>query len=265
MKTQFKKPLYYAIGLGVLLLLAGVVTYPLKTAVQSEKTVNKPKQKLERIVSPAGIGRFIRIDSLDKKYREEGEYTISLELPNTEETQEYLNKISGIIENFKKSEEQRLGRELRMAKLPWRVIPVNKEEEETERLTGEKLSNDEVFLLKYRELGSFRHKGEKIYTKIFRFDSNNKPYKGPIPPDSLIKVSADVIPFNNVYGVGATLRLKAVQLLELGASQDKLIPESFGFISEKWSETEEPKPEEDPQLTDPVQDNSEAPSEPQTR
>lgn len=234
MKKKYKNPLYFLIAAGILMLLGGLLTYPTKPPSSNNKQVSTNKQRLERVVSPPGLARFIRIESVDKKFREEGEFTISLELPNTEAVKTYLSKISLAIDNFKLTEEKKMGRELKMAKLPWRVIPVNNTDGKPERLTGETAHNDEIYLVKYREFGSFKDKGKQINTQIIQFGLDGKPYKGAITPNSKIKVSADIILFNNIYGVGASLRLKAVQLVELSDKGTQLIPEDFGFISETW-------------------------------
>lgn len=264
MKNKFKKPLYYIIGLGVLLLISGLVTYPLQLRDKEKSpksgSFSAPQK---RVVSPTGIARFIRIDNLDKKYREEGEYTLSLELTNNEEAKNYLSEITQAIDNFKVVEEKRLGRELKRARLPWRVIPINKTLDGTNRLTDQETKNDEVYLVKYRELGSFNYKGKKIDTQILKFGSNGKPFKSAITPDSQVKVSSDIILFNNVYGVGASLRLKAVQVLKLSEKNPQLIPEEFGFVSESWeATTEENKAKESP--TEPLASSTEQSAKPLT-
>jgi hypothetical protein len=242
-KKQF---FYYVLALGFLMLIAGAITYPYKANSKSQdkksqtedsRGERKKETKLIRLVSPVGVARFIRIETLDRKFREEGEYTINLELKDNEETKEYLEKITNIIEDFKKREEYKEKRQFKHARLPWQKVRVNNSEGDATRDPG--LTPDEVYMVKYRETGSFKSKGKTIKTKVSKFDQDGGIFTGIIPPNSLVKVSADIVPFNNYYGVGATLRLKAVQVIELNNDNKNLIAEDFGFISEKWSESSE--------------------------
>jgi hypothetical protein len=261
-----KKTLYYIMAMGVLLLLAALVTsIPKNIGKDTIKTdQNNPENqsgyapKPKRIVSPIGIARFIRIESLDDKYRKEGEYTLLLELNNDEESKKYLEEISSEIETFKLSEEKRLGRELRSAKLPWRIVGVENLDGEQKRQDDTTTLNDEVYLVKYREQGSFIHKGKKIYTTVHKFDDKGMPLSAKISPNSQVKVSADVILYNNVYGVGASLRLKAVQLIEQGEEPKETIPEDFGFIEENWG----PNPKGEVENKENTKENLETPETP---
>jgi hypothetical protein len=256
-KKQF---FYYVLALGFLMLIAGAITYPYKANNKSQDKESqtgdstgerKKETKLIRLASPVGVARFIRIETLDRKFREEGEYTINLELKDNEETKKYLEKITNIIEDFKKREEFKEKRQFEDARLPWRKVRVNNSEGEASRDPG--LTPDEVYMVKYRETGSFKSKGKTIKTKVSKFDQDGGIFSGVIPPNSLVKVSADIVPFNNYYGVGATLRLKAVQVIELNNDNKNLIAEDFGFISEKWSESSEiptePLPSDEEQET----------------
>jgi hypothetical protein len=254
--TKSQKTILFIGVLGILSLIGGVITsLSPKLEEKKERTQEqKIERELTRIVSPVGIARFIRIDNLDKKFRSEGEYTLSLELPNTDETKKYLEQIGRAIEEFKLSEQKRLGRELRSAKLPWRIIQVDNSQGNAQRTTEGGINKDEIYLIKYRELGSFRHKGKRIDTKIHTFDQQGKELQLKITPNSKVKVSADVILFNNVYGVGASLRLKAVQLIELSKEAPSLIPEEFGFVSESWGQNEPlPKEAEPTEPTEPTE------------
>jgi hypothetical protein len=251
MKRIKKKSLYYIMGMGALLVIAALVTNFPKESKQSTPKVDQeglqnpsdyaPKPK--RIVSPIGIARFIRIESLDNKYKKEGEYTLMLELENNKESKDYLEEISSELASFKTSEEKRLGRELRSAKLPWRIVGIENLNGQKNRQDDTTTLNDEIYLVKYREQGSFIYKGKKVYTSVYKFDDKGTPLTPKISPNSRVKVSADVILYNNVYGVGASLRLKAVQLIEQGEEPKETIPEDFGFIEENWGAGDQKKPE----------------------
>lgn len=111
--------------------------------------------------------------------------------------------------------------------------------------------NDTVtFTFKMTASGESRKTKQKFTQKPALFDAQGQPVKGDIKlgGGSTIRVSYEVVPFVSPLGAGASLRLKAVQVIDLvewGSGN----ADYFGFDKEEGFSATEPTPAEDAGFT----------------
>lgn len=192
--------------------------------------------KKDTFTSPAGKAIYPKLQEADTKFKPEGEYSVKLilseaaaarileqcEAAQEEAFQEEFEKQQA---KKPKMKAEKIAAEIKRAPLP--VKPY--EDPETGEETGEW-----VVLFKTKASG-INKKGEKWERKVPLFDAKAQPISGKLAPiwsGSVLKVSYSVDPFCTAIGAGVTLRIQAVQVLELKSGGTRDAGE-YGFDAEE--------------------------------
>lgn len=179
------------------------------------------------IVTPKGIAVFPKLSEPDTKFKPEGEYTIKVKLPlNDQETQDLIGKLKTAFDaapaEMARRDSKLVGKKLKRANLPY----VIDEEEGTVTVTA-----------KMKASGGGGTTGKKPWTRtpnVFdalkrRLDMKEVRVGG----GSIVRVCFEPSAyFTAAVGCGVTLRLEAVQVIEVktfGGGN----AESFGFGEEE--------------------------------
>lgn len=196
-------------------------------------------KKFQQITSPSGTALFPWLHKPDTKFNPDGEYGVKLVLPaKAKETKEYLAAlddaydlaIAAAREEMETKKGAAAAKKLKLADKPYSI----EEDEETGKPTGNVRIN---FKLKAKVTS--KKDGQVYEQHPHIFDAKGKIVADVpnIGSGSTIKTSAFIIPFYTAQvGAGITLRLRAVQLLELvefGASANA---SGYGFAEEEGYE-----------------------------
>ena len=180
----------------------------------------------ETITTPVGIAKYPHLNKPDTKFDKEGVYVVSL-IFDKEKAAGLVAKMKGILQDFCISNNEK-----RKAPLPIKDV-TNAE--------GEPTGEIEI-KFKLRAIG---RKGNDTWEqKPLLVDSKRTPTDAPVGGGSKLKVGAEIVPYMSPRdGCGITMRLKAVQIIELvkyspnGGLAAWEFTEEEGFVSD--GETQE--------------------------
>lgn len=157
------------------------------------------KQNIVRITTPSGIAVYPKIEKADTKFDANGIYSVDLDL-DQKEGGELAAKLQKIADESYAAECKAKGKKaLKRSDMPWK---------ETE-------DGKIRFKFKLKAKGGT---GEKQWDqKPALFDAKGNPVKDlNVGSGSIVKVAFDVVPyFTAMVGQGISLRLRAVQVIEL--------------------------------------------------
>jgi hypothetical protein len=157
------------------------------------------KQNIVRVTTPAGIAVYPKIEKPDTKFDVNGVYSIDLDLSGAD-AEELAAKLQKIADSAYAEECKSKGKKhLKRADMPW------------------KQTEDGKTRFKFK-LKAKAGTGEKQWDqKPALFDAKGNPVKDlNVGSGSTVKVAFDVAPyFTAMVGHGISLRLRAVQVLEL--------------------------------------------------
>jgi len=157
------------------------------------------KQNIVRVTTPAGVAVYPKIEKPDTKFDVNGVYSIDLDLSGAE-AEELAAKLQKIADSAYAEECKSKGKkQLKRADMPW------------------KQTEDGKTRFKFK-LKAKAGTGEKQWDqKPALFDAKGNPVKDlNVGSGSTVKVAFDVAPyFTAMVGHGISLRLRAVQVLEL--------------------------------------------------
>lgn len=189
----------------------------------------KPKQ--EKFTTPKGVAVYPRLTEPDTKFNAAGVFSVKLRL-SEEDAQPFIDRIEALAKEKFEAEKAELmkgdgkakakAKSLKYADKPYKAAVDDNGDE-----TGEIEIN-----FKMNHKVTIKGKETLLYPKIF--DAAGKELK-PAPAiwgGSVIKVAGQFNPFSTTVGVGVSLRLSAVQVLELVSSGGGNA-ESFGFGAEE--------------------------------
>lgn len=191
------------------------------------------KKKLERVVTPKGRLGFPFLVRPDTKFNPEGEYKTHLFLGGGA-AEDILAKLeAGVKEAVAKAkaDPKNKGKKIKEADLP-----IQWNEEETEVRLSFKL-----------KASGKNGKGEAFTQKPALFDAKGKPLPEgvKIGSGSIAKVSFEIVPFfTALVGAGVSLRLKAVQVINLKEYSGSSNGSSYGFEEEEGDNIEGSEPSE---------------------
>lgn len=180
--------------------------------------------KLEMLQTPAGIAIYPHLNKPDTRFNPEGQYQVKLRIPS-EEAKDLIAQIDAVIaDEVAKAKKENPKKAVKMATKPY-AVALDDEGNETDEIT---------FSFKAKAVLTLKD-GTKLPTSIKLFDSkgNAFPQEDIIWGGSKIKVAFNAAPFNTAMaGIGASLRIKAVQVIDLvtGGSGNA---SSFGFGEEE--------------------------------
>ena len=183
------------------------------------------KKKAERFVSPKGIASYPYLTNPDTKFNPDGEYKVSLIVAGDDASKaiDFLTeKHNASVAQAKK---ENAGKRVKEGELPF-------------------IENDDgtvTFKFKMKAKVTPK-KGDPFEQKPALFDAKGKPLTGEpkIGGGSTIKVSYEVVPYYTaIAGAGVSLRLKAVQIIELKEYSGGGNAESYGFGEEEGFEADD--------------------------
>ena len=183
------------------------------------------KKKAERFVSPKGIASYPYLTNPDTKFNPDGEYKVSLIVAGDDASKaiDFLTeKHNASVAQAKK---ENAGKRVKEGELPC-------------------IENDDgtvTFKFKMKAKVTPK-KGDPFEQKPALFDAKGKPLTGEtkVGGGSTIKVSYEVVPYYTaIAGAGVSLRLKAVQIIELKKYSGGGNAESYGFGEEEGFEADD--------------------------
>ena len=177
--------------------------------------------KLARVTTPLGSAVWPYLNNPDTKFDEDGVYKVTLRLnQDDEESSELISLLQGEADKWYKSMvKEKKNPKLKKADLPWNEVI-----DEDGNPTGEM---DIRFKLKAK----IRTKDDRVIeNRVALFDAEGTPFKSEdiIGSGSKLKVCADVWGYMAPIGCGVTLRIVAVQVLDLKTYEGKSA-QDFGF------------------------------------
>ena len=191
------------------------------------------------ITSPAGRALYPKLTEPDTKFKDAGEYSVKLLLPEVDALP-ILNECleiqkAAIEEEFERvqAEKPKMNPEKIREGIKLGNIPVKPH---TDPESGEE-TGEYILTFKMVASGVSRKTGKPWARKPVIFDAKGKPIKNPssiqIWSGSILKVAYITDPFSKpATGVGVTLRLEAVQIIKLvsGGQRDAA---GYGFGEEE--------------------------------
>ena len=157
----------------------------------------------KNMTTPKGYAVWPWLNEPDSRW-DKPEYKVSLKMTN-EDGAELLEKLqefykSGYMEEAKKQGKQRL----KKAPMPWSEV-----EDDQGNLTGE-------IQFKFKNRASYEYEGKVVENRVVLKDRHGQIVESRIGSGSLIRVGFEPYVWHVAsMGVGMTLRVKAVQVLEL--------------------------------------------------
>jgi hypothetical protein len=169
-----------------------------------------------RVVSPKGLASYPFINKPSTKFNPDGEYSIKLIVPK-DEARGFANEIKKVVADYEVEQKSLLKKDkLKHADLPYQVD-----------------GDNVVFRFKNAAVIKTRS-GETWEQKVAIFDAKGNPCTEMVGSNSVVKVACEIAPFYvPALGVGVSLRLKAVQVLELVSPSMLTSATSFGFTAEE--------------------------------
>ena len=183
------------------------------------------KKKAERFVSPKGIASYPYLTNPDTKFNPDGEYKVSLIVAGDDASKviDFLTEKHNAA--VAQAKQENAGKRVKEGELPF-------------------IENDDgtvTFKFKMKAKVTPK-KGDPFEQKPALFDAKGKPLTGEtkVGGGSTIKVSYEVVPYYTaIAGAGVSLRLKAVQIIELKAYSGGGNAESYGFGEEEGFEADD--------------------------
>jgi hypothetical protein len=184
----------------------------------------KTKDNLRVIVTPTGVAVYPYLTKPDTQFDSDGEFKVGLVLPLSE-AQSLMDSIdTAMSESLEKakSENPTKAKKIKAANPPYTEVT-----DEDSNETGEIKFN---FKMKAKITTK---DGTVINQRPGIFDAAGQPImNATIGGGSKMKVSAELVPyFTDLVGAGITLRLKAVQVIELVEYTGKTA-DRYGFKAE---------------------------------
>lgn len=181
------------------------------------------RTKATRITSPKGTAVYPWVNEPDRRFDSNGVYSLTLRLNDSDnDTKKFIEEIKKVASAHFELVKKETKKAPKKADLPIKPV-VDEDGNETGEI-------DIKFKLKSQG-GS----GDKTWTqRPALFDSKGKPMTEKVGGGSIVKIGTEISPFYTpTIGVGVTLRLKAVQVIELrefgGSSSDSWFTKEDGF------------------------------------
>jgi hypothetical protein len=184
------------------------------------------KPKLPRYTTPAGIAQYPYLSKPDTKFNPDGEYKISLEIP-AKEAQTITTFLDEQLEaSIAKAKKENPGKKIKEGDAPYSV------NEENGAVSVR-------FKLKAKVTPK---SGDAFEQRPAIFDAKGKPITGDakVGGGSKVKVAYELIPYYTaIAGAGISLRLKAVQVIDLKEYSGGASADAYGFGEEEGYEAED--------------------------
>ncbi|NCT81937.1 MAG: hypothetical protein GXC94_02225 [Comamonadaceae bacterium] len=205
-------------------------------------TTTKKRAPAVKFITPEGVAVFPKLNAPDTKFKAEGEYQCKLRLP-AEESEAFIELIEAQLKAYwpiakaeleqrvadaktgkQKAESKKALDEMKEAEKPYKPAYDDDGNE-----TGEYEFNIKTPASWLKDKGKATEKRMPIKPSIF--DARGNALKNPpeIWGGSRLVVAGEFRPFNMPIGVGISLRLNAVQIIELSGGGGARDAAGFGF------------------------------------
>jgi hypothetical protein len=185
------------------------------------------KSKNPRFTSPAGIAQYPYLNKPDTKFNPDGEYKVSIEIPGAaaQDIVTFLDEQFAAALALAKKDPKNAGKKIKEGTPPHSI------NEDTGTVTVK-------FKLKAKVTPK---NGEGWEQRPAIFDTKGKPMvDSKIGGGSKIKVAYEVSPYYTaIAGSGVTLRMKAVQVIDLKEFSGGADAGAYGFGEEEGYEAED--------------------------
>ena len=182
------------------------------------------------ITTPRGVARFPWLVEPNTRFNEDGVFQCDL-IVSDKDGKEFAKTLKKLMKTYHDEELRKSGKsKIRIADLPCRPF---------EDESGE--YDDNNYFIRAKQDAQYTSKaGKTVKNKVVQFDSKNNVINEQVGSGSVLKMA--VVPyFWNVpsKGIGITLRLQAVQVLELQTynSPSQKTADGFGFTTEEQGYT----------------------------
>ena len=184
------------------------------------------KVKNPRYTTPAGIAQYPYLTKPDTKFNPDGEYKISVEIPGAaaQDTVTFLDE--QFAASVAKAKKDNPGKKIKEGDVPYSV------NDDTGKVTVR-------FKLKAKVTPK---QGDPFEQRPALFDAKGKPIgtDAKIGGGSKVKVAYELVPYYTaIAGAGISLRLKAVQVIDLVEFSGGASSEAYGFGEEEGYEAED--------------------------
>jgi hypothetical protein len=194
--------------------------------------MSKPKNP--RYTTPTGVAQYPYLNKPDTKFNPEGEFKVNLELDADAAADICTFLDEQLATAVAKAKKENPGKKIKEGTAGYEL------NEETGKVT-----------LKFKLKAKVNTKsGDSFDQKVVLFDAKGKPITSPpnVGGGSKIKVSYEVVPYYTaIAGAGVSLRVKAVQILELVEYSGGASADAYGFGEEDGYEA---KASEEHEFTD---------------
>lgn len=183
------------------------------------------KAKNPRYTTPAGIAQYPYLNKPDTKFNPDGEYKCKLEIP-ADQAQDIVTFLDEQHEAaLAKAKKENPGKKIKEGNQPYEV------NDENGKVTVS-------FKLKAKVTPK---NGEPFEQRPAIFDSKGKPLQdAKIGGGSKVKIAYEVTPYYTaIAGAGVSLRLKAVQVIDLVEFSGGASADAYGFGEEEGYEAED--------------------------
>jgi len=202
------------------------------------------------ITTPKGIALWPNLLEPDTKFDAEGVYNVKLKLEgdDAEKLQAIIDK--GIKASAVQAKEENPKKKIKVADAPYHD-EVDEEDEPTGAV---------IFNFKLKAIGKNGKTGKTWKQKPALFDAKGKPCQTEVTNGSAVRVNFVMVPFYTpLVGAGVSLRLQAVQIIELAEGWNK-DASAYGFDEEEGFEADDDAPpftEEDDDYEGPEETDAE--------
>lgn len=184
------------------------------TRIHVIKMNERPKNI--RLVSPKGVAVYPRLNTPSTKFKKEGEYSVRLAIP-VADAAPFLEQIKSVAREYYKEQCALLKKEkLKVHPFPW--------DEDGNTVT-----------VKFAQLAKITSKAGKTWeVQIPILDSKGTPITDLVGAGSVLKIASEIHTwYSPALGVGVSLRLKAVQVIDLKAPSQLVSAEQYGFSTDE--------------------------------
>lgn len=183
------------------------------------------KAKNPRYTTPAGIAQYPYLTKPDTKFNPDGEYKISLEIPGAAAQDIVTFLDEQFAASVAKAKKENAGKKIKEGDVPYSV------DEDSGKVTVR-------FKLKAKVTPK---QGDPFEQRPAIFDAKGKPLQdAKIGGGSKVKVAYELVPYYTaIAGAGVSLRLKAVQVIDLVEFSGGASADAYGFGEEEGYEAED--------------------------
>tara|TARA_R100000697_G_scaffold95582_2_gene107495 strand:- start:32 stop:631 length:600 start_codon:yes stop_codon:yes gene_type:complete len=175
------------------------------------------KKRHVRFTTPVGTALWPHLNEPDTKFDKDGSYSVNLIL-DKQETETIKSKLSDILKEFMSSGQSKSNKKAN--------LPIKEDKDQDGKPTG-------MYQIKFKLKAVGQSRGERWEQRPALFDSQGQPLSEQIGNGSKIKVGAEVVPYSTAMaGTGVSLRLKAVQVIELSSNTSDTF-DSWSFSKEE--------------------------------